>query len=191
MVEVSDRTGRDASAPGPTSTTVVLMGVSGAGKSRVMDLLATHRELAQVEGDTFHPAANIQAMREGIPLTDRDRRPWLRSVAHWIGARERESVDAVVTCSALRREYRDRLRDGHPSIRFVHLTAPPAVLERRLAARAGHYMPASLLSSQLETLERLQPDEPGFEVDADRKPSIIASEIIDRVWSGCDSRTGC
>jgi gluconokinase len=105
----------------------------------------------------------------------------LTSIADWIGAREAESVDAVVTCSALRRRYRDTLRAGHPSVTFVHLTAAPALLERRVATRTGHYMPSSLLPSQLETLEPLSADEPGFELVADRPPSTLADEIAERL----------
>jgi gluconokinase len=175
-------TGRPAGA----SVTVILMGVTGAGKSSVMALLAQRLGAASAEGDAFHSAANVRKMEAGIPLTDDDRWPWLRSLAAWIGAREEESVDAVVTCSALRRRYRDLLRDGHPSVRFVHLTATPRVLEERLAARTGHYMPPSLLPSQLETLEPLSADEDGFELVADRAPSELAKEIAARLGRQAD-----
>jgi gluconokinase len=163
--------------------TVVLMGVTGSGKSSVMAPLARRLRAVSAEGDAFHPDANVRKMAAGMPLTDEDREPWLQAIADWIGAREAESVDAVVTCSALRRRYRDVLRKGHPSVRFVHLRAPRAVLERRLAARTGHYMPASLLPSQLDTLEPLGPEEPGFEVGVDRPPSQIADEIAERLGS--------
>ena len=163
------------------SVTVVLMGVSGVGKSSVMAALAERMVLAVAEGDEFHPAENIRKMRAGIPLTDADRWPWLRSIADWIGAREQAPVDAVVTCSALRRSYRDILRDGHPSVGFVHLTATSSRLEQRLAARTGHYMPPSLLSSQLALLEPLERDEPGFELSADRSVSALADEIAARL----------
>lgn len=163
-----------------TPITVVLMGVTGSGKSTVAVPLARRLGAASAEGDSFHSEANVRKMAAGVPLDDDDRRPWLQAIAAWIGAREAESVDAVVTCSALRRRYRDVVRDGHPSVRFVHLAAPRAVLERRLAERTGHYMPASLLPSQLETLEALGPDEPGFEVTADRPPNALADEIAGR-----------
>ena len=159
--------------------TVVLMGVTGSGKSTVLAPLARRLLAVSAEGDDFHSEANVRRMAAGIPLRDEDRQPWLRAIATWIGAREAESVDAVITCSALRRRYRDVLRDGHPSVRFVHLLAPRAVLEGRLAERTGHYMPASLLPSQLETLEELGPDEPGFEVDADQPPEAVADEIAE------------
>jgi gluconokinase len=163
------------------SITVILMGVTGVGKSSVMAPLAERLRAVAAEGDDFHSAANIRKMRAGIPLDDDDRWPWLRSIAEWIGEREHESVDAVVTCSALRRPYRDVLREGHPSVRVVHLLAPQAIVERRLAARTGHYMPASLLPSQLETLEPLGADEPGFELVTDRAPADLADAIVARL----------
>lgn len=169
---------------GSEAVSVVLMGVSGAGKTSVMEALAVDWPATFAEGDSFHSPANVEKMRAGIPLTDDDRWPWLLSIAAWIGAREQESVDAIVTCSALRRRYRDVLSEGHPSVRFVHLTATRDVLERRLAARSGHYMPPSLLPSQLAILEPLDDDEPGFEVVADRPPADLACEIADRLGRG-------
>jgi gluconokinase len=169
-----------ARGPGPRapSITLVLMGVSGVGKSTVMAALEERMNARFAEGDDFHPESNVRLMRAGTALTDEDRRPWLRSIAEWIGGCERDVVDGVVTCSALRRRYRDLLRDGHPSVRFVHLTLGPAALEQRVASREGHYMPASLLESQLETLEPLGSDEPGIEIDAGQKPSEIAAAIV-------------
>jgi gluconokinase len=164
-----------------SSISVVLMGVTGSGKSTVLPHLVERMHAAAAEGDSFHSVANVEKMRSGVPLDDDDRWPWLRSIGAWIGDRERDAVDAVVTCSALRRRYRDALRAGHPSVRFVHLLVSSAALEERLAARSGHYMPASLLESQLETLEQLTPDEPGFEIDADRPPDLLAEEIARRL----------
>jgi gluconokinase len=161
--------------------TVVLMGVTGSGKSTVAAPLARRLGAVEADGDAFHSEANVRKMAAGVPLDDEDRQPWLQAISAWIGAREAESVGAVVTCSALRRRYRDVLRDGHPSVRFVHLAPPRAVLERRLAERTGHYMPASLLPSQLATLEPLGPHEPGFEVTADGPPDEIADEIVERL----------
>ena len=160
-----------------SSITIVLMGVSGVGKSTVMAALEGRMTARFAEGDDFHPESNVRLMRAGTALTDEDRWPWLRAIAEWIGGCERDVVDGVVTCSALRRRYRDVLRDGHPSVHFVHLTLGPAALEQRLASREGHYMPASLLASQLETLEPLGSDEPGFEIDAGQSPSEIAAAI--------------
>jgi len=157
------------------------MGVTGAGKSTVLPYLAGLMKAASAEGDSFHSAANVEKMRAGVPLDDDDRRPWLRSIADWIGAREGEGVDAVVTCSALRRPYRDALRVGHRSVRFVHLEVPPATLDRRVKTRTAHFMPASLLTSQLEALEPLSGDEPGFAIGADRSPAELADEIARRL----------
>ena len=159
------------------------MGVSGSGKSSVLGPLATRLGAITAEGDTFHPQRNIDRMRSGVALTDADRLPWLQAIADWIGAREAESVDAVVTCSALRRRYRDQLREGHPSVRFVHLTVARSELERRLKTRTGHYMPASLLPSQLATLEPLATDEPGISVVADASPDQLAATIASRLTS--------
>jgi gluconokinase len=167
------------------------MGVTGSGKSSVMAPLARLLHAETAEGDAFHSAANIGKMSSGTPLTDEDRLPWLRSIADWIGAREGDGVAAVVPCSALRRRYRDILRDGHPSVVFVHLVVPTAVLADRLEARAGHYMPPSLLASQLETLEPLGADEPGFELPAaDRDPDDVAAEIASRLDARADPDDG-
>ncbi|HUQ77509.1 MAG TPA: gluconokinase, GntK/IdnK-type [Patescibacteria group bacterium] len=158
------------------------MGVSGSGKSSVMGPLVARLGAVAAEGDEFHSEANVRKMAAGSPLTDADRAPWLRSIADWIGGREAERVDAVVSCSALRRAYRDLLRAGHESVQFVHLTASAPELENRLAIRTGHYMPASLLPTQLGILEPLEPDEPGFELAAaGRTPSEIADEIARRL----------
>lgn len=168
--------------PPATTRTIVLMGVSGSGKSSVLAPLAARLGATAAEGDDFHSAANVERMAAGTPLGDADRAPWLRAIADWIGARERERVDAVVSCSALRRTYRDVLRAGHRSVWFVHLTAAPDELDRRLAERTGHYMPATLLPTQLRTLEPLEPDEPGFELPAaGRTAAEIASEIVERL----------
>ena len=157
------------------------MGVTGSGKSTVAVPLARRLGAVSAEGDTFHSESNVRKMAAGVPLDDEDRRPWLQAIASWIAAREAESENALVTCSALRRRYRDMLRKGNSSVRFVHLAVPRAVLERRLAERTGHYMPPSLLASQLDTLEDLEPDEPGFEVTADRPARVIADEIARRL----------
>ena len=160
-------------------TTIVLMGVAGAGKSTVMAELAARLGWLTLEGDTLHSAANVAKMAAGIALTDADRLPWLEAVAAWIGEREAERVSSIITCSALRRSYRDLLRRGHVSVWFVQLVAPVEVLEARIHARRGHYMPASMLDSQLATLEPLERGEPGWAVDASPAPDVIAERIID------------
>jgi gluconokinase len=159
-------------------TTVVLMGVAGVGKSSVMAALAERLAWPTLEGDSLHPASNVAKMAAGVPLSDADRAPWLDRITAWIGARERERSSSIVTCSALRRAYRDRLRRGHPSVWFVHLVAPPDVLAGRIRGRSGHYMPAAMLQSQLDTLEPLDPDEPGWAVDAGPLPRQIAERIL-------------
>ena len=149
----------------------MVTGVSGTGKSPVAQALATDFGWAFAEGDDFHSPANIEKMRSGHPLTDEDRWPWLSSIAAWIGEQEKASTGAVVTCSALKRSYRDLLRAGHPDVRFVCLVGSRELLEGRLTRRTDHFMPASLLDSQLATFEPLQPDEPGGNVDVGGSPA--------------------
>ena len=161
-----------------STTTIVVMGVSGCGKSTVMQALAGEFGWATAEADDFHSPANVAKMRSGTPLTDADRGPWLAALAEWIGERERAGENALVTCSALRRAYRDRLRLGHASVWFAHLVLDPAVIADRLEHRRGHYMPPGLLSSQLETLEPLEPDEPGAAITANRPPPEIVADIL-------------
>ena len=167
--------------PGGRPCTVVLMGVAGSGKSTVMTQLAERLGWRAAEADDFHSPANVAKMSAGHPLTDDDRWPWLHAIANWIGDREGAGENAVVTCSALRRTYRDFLRSGHPSVRFVHLAVGRAILERRMAQRRGHYMPPSLLGSQLDTLEPLGPDEPGIVVSGELPPEAIVDEIVTRL----------
>ena len=176
-----------------TSTTIVLMGVAGAGKSTVMAALAARLGWATAEADDFHSPANVAKMRSGEPLTDEDRWPWLDSLAAWIGEREAagggRGENAIVTCSALKRSYRDLLRRGHPSVRFIHLSVPAATLDARLRGRRGHYMPPALLASQMEALEPLEPDEPGAVVPAESGPDEVAGAVISVIgrWRARDS----
>lgn len=161
--------------------TLVVMGVSGVGKTSVADAIVDRSGWVFVEGDDLHPEANRAKMTAGTPLDDDDRWPWLRRIAAWIGEQEAAGRDAVLTCSALKRSYRDLLRDGHPSVLFVHLLAPRTLIQTRLDNRRGHYMPPALLGSQLETLEPLHPDEPGFAVDTDHSPSDVADDVLAHV----------
>jgi gluconokinase len=158
---------------------IVLMGVAASGKSSVLAELAERLGWATLEGDSLHPAENIAKMAAGIPLTDDDRWPWLEAISAWIAAREQARQGSIVSCSALRRSYRDTLRRGHPWIWFVHLEVPREVLAARMAARAGHFMPPSMLDSQLATLEPLGVDEPGTTLDAADPPGVLADRIIE------------
>jgi gluconokinase len=155
------------------------MGVSGSGKTTVAKLVATRLGWDMKEGDDLHPESNVAKMAAGHPLTDEDRWPWLRLVAGWITEHTDIGRPGVVTCSALKRSYRDVLRG--PRAVFVHLTGDASQIGQRLATRHGHYMPASLLRSQIETLEPLGPDEQAIEVDVAGTPSEIAAEIIGRL----------
>ena len=156
-----------------------MMGVSGVGKTTVGEGLAAALGWTYAEGDDFHPEANVAKMAAGIPLTDEDRWPWLRSIGAWMSDEIAAGRSAVVTCSALRRSYRDVLREGRPEVLFCHLTADPDLIGERVGLRADHYMPASLLPSQLATLEPLEPDEPGFEVPADGDASVVVAEVLE------------
>jgi gluconokinase len=159
------------------STTIVLMGVAGVGKSSVAAALQRSLGWPFAEGDDFHPASNVEKMRTGIALDDDDRWPWLAAIGSWVGAQESAGRDCIVTCSALKRAYRDALRQGHPSVWFVHLVAPTAVIASRLGRRVGHFMPASLLGSQLDQLEPLGADEPGVRVVATDAADATAAAI--------------
>ncbi|NIZ92251.1 gluconokinase [Kineosporiaceae bacterium B12] len=154
------------------------MGVSGSGKTTVATGAAEALGWKYSEGDDFHPPANVEKMRSGHPLDDDDRWPWLRDIASWIGDREKLGESVVVTCSALKRSYRDLLSDGHPSVVFCELEVPAAVLADRMAHRENHYMPASLLRSQLDTLQPLQPDERGFVVPVEGGEDAVLAEVL-------------
>lgn len=172
----------------PRTVTLVVMGVSGVGKSSVAAELVARTGWAFVEGDDLHPESNRRRMASDHPLDDDDRRPWLRRVASWIGELEAAGRSGIVTCSALKRSYRDLLRGGHPSVRFVHLLTPPELIARRLTARRSHYMPPSLLDSQLATLEDLQPDEAGTCVDATGDPPTVAERALHELGLDEESR---
>ena len=160
------------------AVTLVVMGVSGVGKTAVAAELADRTGWEFAEGDDFHPERNRRKMAAGQPLDDHDSWPWLYRIAGWIGQQEAAGRSAVVTCSALRRSYRDLLCDGHPSVRFIHLLAPTDVLTARITGRRGHFMPASLMGSQLSTLEHLQPDEPGTGVGTEGLPAAVADRAL-------------
>jgi gluconokinase len=154
------------------------MGVSGSGKSTVAGALAERLGWVLAEGDDFHSPANVAKMQSGTPLTDADRLPWLKSIAGWIAARLDAGETGVVTCSALKHAYRDLLTDGRAEVTFVYLKGSPEVMARHLAGRHGHFMPASLLASQFDTLEEPGPGEPVLTVDDDQPVEAIVSEIV-------------
>jgi gluconokinase len=155
---------------------IVVMGVSGSGKSTVGGLLAQRLDVPYAEADDFHPAANIAKMSAGHPLDDTDRAPWLDAIAGWITGRG--GAGGVVSCSALRRRYRDRLRAADPGLFFLHLDGPPELITARLAARMRHFMPSGLLRSQFEALEPLQPDEAGLVVSVEGGPQQITERAL-------------
>lgn len=156
----------------------VVMGVSGCGKSTVGEALAAALGVLFVEGDQFHPVANVAKMAAGVALTDADRADWLRSLqAQLRGARERDA-GMVLSCSALKRRYRDLLREADPGLRFAHLAGAPELIAARMRARVGHYMPPSLLDSQLRDLEPLQADENGVCLDIGATPEALVARIL-------------
>jgi gluconokinase len=158
---------------------LVVMGVSGSGKSTVAGIVAGQLGWDLEEGDDLHPEANVAKMAAGTPLTDEDRWPWLDQVGAWIREHTAAGRPGVITCSALRRVYRDRLRGEH--VVFVYLAGTKEMIGHRLAARTDHFMPSALLDSQLATLEPPGPDENAIEVDLGPKPAELASEIISRL----------
>lgn len=167
---------------------VVFMGVSGTGKSAIGTPVATALNCELAEGDEFHPQANIDKMSAGTPLTDEDRWPWLRALADWTRDRAAAGRSTAISCSALRRAYRDVLREGAPDTFFVHLHGDRDLIVARMAGRE-HFMPVSLLDSQLDTLEPLEPDEHGMVVDiADPIPEIVTAVVTRLKGPGALSR---
>jgi carbohydrate kinase (thermoresistant glucokinase family) len=163
---------------------LVVMGVSGSGKTTVGQLLAARLGLPFEDADSLHPAANIEKMAAGIALTDEDREPWLALVgSHFAAA---EDTGLVVACSALKRSYRKAILAAEPLVRFVHLAGSIELIQRRLGHRHGHFMPASLLISQFSTLEPLGADEPGVTVDlrADESPAELVTRAIAQAEAG-------
>jgi gluconokinase len=157
----------------------VVMGVSGCGKSEVGQLLAQALGASFIEGDRFHPDSNVRKMSAGIALTDADREGWLQQLASELRRGCAEGRPVVLACSALKRAYRDTLRSSGCALRFVHLAGDPALIAARMAARSGHYMPPSLLDSQLRDLERLQPDENGITLDVRDAPELLVQRVLD------------
>ncbi|HJU67288.1 MAG TPA: gluconokinase [Gemmatimonadaceae bacterium] len=162
----------------------VVMGVCGSGKSLIGAKLARELDVEFVEGDHLHPPENVKRMAAGIPLTDDDRRGWLLAIAARLREAKRAGVGLVVSCSALKRKYRDLLRtSGDADVRFVHLAGSRALIEQRMANRRGHFMPASLLDSQLAILEEPLDDERAWRCDITEAPDAIVSNLVKRVSS--------
>jgi gluconokinase len=170
-----------------THQVVVVMGVAGTGKSTIGQLLAERLGVPYAEGDGFHPEANIAKMSAGIPLTDDDRWPWLDAIAAW--AHGRTGKGGVVSSSALKRSYRDRLRAAAPGIVFVHLIGDRSLIEDRMAHREGHFMPTALLDSQYAALQPLQADETGVAVDVSGSPAEITGRALTALAGRTDRAT--
>jgi gluconokinase len=154
---------------------IVVMGVSGSGKSTVGSALAQRLRVPFVDADTLHPPSNIAKMSAGEPLTDEDRYPWLERVGEWLTGRR---GGGVVSCSALKRKYRDQLRTHCASIEFLYLSGSPEVIGTRMAARPGHFMPAALLQSQFDALESLDVGEAGVTADISQGVENIVNDFL-------------
>jgi carbohydrate kinase (thermoresistant glucokinase family) len=159
---------------------LVFMGVSGSGKSTIARAVQQELGWEFAEGDDFHSPANVAKMREGMPLTDADRWGWLESLAAWTAERDARGEPTIIACSALRRAYRDVLRRGGAGTFFVHATGDKHLILERMNARE-HFMPPSLLESQLDTLEPLEADEEGMDVDPAQPVELIAAQVLDRI----------
>jgi gluconokinase len=156
----------------------VVMGVAGSGKSLIGRMLAERCGFAFVEGDDLHPAENVDRMTHGLPLDDTHREVWLGRIADAISSMPQDG-GLVVTCSALKRSYRDRLRAASPHVVFLHLVGGPDLIHARMKARSGHFMPPSLLASQFDDLEPPQPDEPAITLDARGAPDAVVAQACD------------
>ena len=163
------------------ATVLVVMGVSGVGKTTLGEALASRLGWDFIDGDALHPAANIAKMKAGIPLTDADRAPWLDAVATWIDGQLTAGRPGVVTCSALKRAYRDRLDAGRPSVSFVYIQLDQADVAERMAARKGHFFAQSLLASQFADLEPPQADEPVIVLDGAQPIPAQVDVVVARV----------
>ena len=162
---------------------ILVMGVAGSGKTTVARALADQLGVEMIEGDDYHPPANVEKLHAGIPLTDDDRRPWLQTLARLIAERHARDEGTVLACSALKRAYRDTLRSAVPPEEtfIVELDVDPATLRQRMASRKGHFMPASLLESQLVALEPLEPSEVGMTVDATTYVGEIVAAVVEEL----------
>ncbi len=159
---------------------LVVMGVTCAGKSRIGAALAEALDVEFVEGDRFHPARNVERMSAGIALTDADRADWLEALSAILARSVHAGTGLVMSCSALKRAYRDVLRRGATDLRLVYLKGATPLLAERMAGRTGHFMPPALLESQLATLEEPAPDEDAWVCDIARSPEVIVADLVAR-----------
>ena len=179
--------GESQSARAATSnliSVVVVMGVSGSGKSTVGSQLARQLQWEFEDGDWFHPPSNVEKMHAGVPLTDEDRKPWLKAIAVWIDETRAAGRHGVVACSALKRRYRDVLIAGRPDVVLVYLKGDQDLIARRIATRHEHFMPAALLKSQFDALEEPSPDERSIVVSVEPPPRQIVGAIIEALQPG-------
>lgn len=162
------------------TTAIVVMGVSGCGKSTIGSRLAERLNRPLVEGDSLHPPQNIEKMSRGTPLADEDRMPWLKAIAARIEGARQTNAPIVVTCSALKRIYRATLTNGHQDVGFVYLRGAKTLIAQRLAARIDHFMPPALLDSQFAALQEPSPDEPTLVIPIDAAPDEIVDSILEK-----------
>ncbi len=162
---------------------MVVMGVSGSGKSTVGALLGQRLGVPFIDGDDLHPARNKHKMGAGIPLDDDDRRPWLQAIGRTLESYQQEEGAVIVACSALKRRYRDLLREHAPEVLFLHLEGSMDTLAARMAARNHEFMPATLLASQLEALEPLESDEAHVRLDVRQSPAELAQQVVKALYA--------
>ncbi len=178
---MSTETRPTGGAASPAPAVIIIMGVSGGGKSTIGALLASRLRWEFEDADWFHPVSNVDKMHSGVPLTDEDRWPWLQAIAAWIDKTRRSGGHGVIACSALKRRYRDVLIGDRTDVRLVYLKGDETLIARRMATRHEHFMPRSLLHSQFEALEEPGPDENPIVVSIDPQPREIVEAIVARL----------
>ena len=171
-----------------TVSVVIVMGVSGSGKSTIASMLAHKLGWAYEDGDWFHPKSNVDKMHAGQPLTDEDRKPWLEAIARRIDALRKDGQHAVIACSALKRAYRDILVGARPDVRLVYLKGAHDLIARRVATRHGHFMPPELLDSQFAALEEPRADERPIVASIVPHPRGIVKDIVSNLKDGAVHR---